>query len=102
MQLSLDSALPQASCSPRSPPRPLRSLPKMFRTPIRRMATAARQSLKIGLIPADGIGKEVIPAARTVLEALGSDIPKPEFIDLLAGWEVFTRSGSALPEETVE
>ena len=25
------------------------------------MATAARQSLKIGLIPADGIGKEVIP-----------------------------------------
>lgn len=74
----------------------------MFRTPIRRMATAARQSLKIGLIPADGIGKEVIPAARTVLEALGSDIPKPEFIDLLAGWEVFTRSGTALPEETVE
>lgn len=74
----------------------------MFRTPIRRMATAARQSLKIGLIPADGIGKEVIPAARTVLEALGSDIPKPEFIDLLAGWEVFARSGTALPEETVE
>lgn len=81
---------------------PTRSLPKMFRTPIRRMATAARQSLKIGLIPADGIGKEVIPAARTVLEALGSDIPKPEFIDLLAGWEVFARSGTALPEETVE
>lgn len=81
---------------------PTPSLLKMFRTPIRRMATAARQSLKIGLIPADGIGKEVIPAARTVLEALGSDIPKPEFIDLLAGWEVFARSGTALPEETVE
>ncbi|KAJ8487503.1 hypothetical protein ONZ51_g4132 [Trametes cubensis] len=74
----------------------------MFRTPIRRMATAARQSLKIGLIPADGIGKEVIPAARRVLEAIGSDIPKPEFVPLLAGWEVFVRSGTALPEETVE
>lgn len=32
-----------------------------FRAPIRTLATAARQSLKIGLIPADGIGKEVIP-----------------------------------------
>ena len=74
----------------------------MFRTQVRRMATAARQSLKIGLIPADGIGKEVIPAAKTVLEAIGSDIPKPEFVPLLAGWEVFQHSGSALPEETVE
>ncbi|KAI0370194.1 mitochondrial NAD-homo-isocitrate dehydrogenase LysB [Pilatotrama ljubarskyi] len=74
----------------------------MFRTQIRRMATAARQSLRIGLIPADGIGKEVIPAARKVLEAIGSDIPKPEFVPLLAGWEVFVRSGTALPEETVE
>ena len=33
----------------------------MFRLPIRSFSTAARQSLKIGLIPADGIGKEVIP-----------------------------------------
>ena len=74
----------------------------MFRTPVRRMVTAARQSLKIGLIPADGIGKEVIPAAQRVLEAVGSDIPKPEFVPLLAGWEVFTRTGTALPDETVE
>ncbi|KAI0796469.1 hypothetical protein C8Q75DRAFT_741239 [Abortiporus biennis] len=73
-----------------------------FRMPIRKMATAARQSLKIGLIPADGIGHEVIPAARAAIEAVGSDIPKPEFVDLLAGWEVFTRSGVALPEETVD
>jgi len=63
---------------------------------------AARQSLKIGLIPADGIGKEVIPAAREAIVALGSDIPKPEFIDLVAGWECFTRTGVALPEDTVQ
>lgn len=32
-----------------------------LRTPFRSMATVARQSLKIGLVPADGIGREVIP-----------------------------------------
>ncbi|KDQ17198.1 hypothetical protein BOTBODRAFT_30009 [Botryobasidium botryosum FD-172 SS1] len=69
------------------------------------MATALRraaaQTLKIGMIPADGIGHEVLPAARAVLLALGSSIPKPEFIDLNAGFEYFTRTGTALPEETI-
>lgn len=75
-----------------------------FRQVLRRglSTTAARQTLKIGLVPADGIGREVIPAARAAIEALGSDIPKPEFVDLLAGFELFTRSGTALPDETVE
>lgn len=73
-----------------------------FRAPFRSMATVVRQSLKIGLIPADGIGTEVIPAARMAIEALGSDIPKPEFIDLQAGFELFARTGVALPEETVQ
>ena len=41
-------------------------------------------------------------AAKTAIEALGSDIPKPEFIDLLAGWDTFTRTGTALPQETLE
>ena len=69
------------------------------------MATAApakRQKLKVGLIPGDGIGHEVIPAGRAVLEALGSDIPKPEFVDLEAGFELFATAGEALPDETVE
>jgi len=74
----------------------------MFRAPLRTLSTTARSSLKIGLIPADGIGREVIPAAKSAIEALGSDIPKPEFIDLLAGWETFTRTGVALPHDTVE
>ena len=74
-----------------------------FRIPLRRaLSTAARQSLKIGLVPADGIGKEVIPAARTAIEAVGSDVPKLQFVDLVAGFELFTRSGVALPDETVE
>ncbi|SJL02239.1 related to LYS12-Homo-isocitrate dehydrogenase [Armillaria ostoyae] len=74
----------------------------MFRTPLRSMATLARKNLTIGLIPADGIGQEVIPAARTAIEAVGSDIPPPKFIDLAAGFETFTRTGTALPPETVE
>lgn len=36
-----------------------------FRMPIRSMATAARQSLKIGMIPADGIGREVLPVSNS-------------------------------------
>ena len=43
-----------------------------------------------------------LQAAREAIIALGSDIPKPEFIPLVAGWECFTRSGVALPDETVE
>ena len=87
--------------------------------PVRRLATIARSSLKVGLIPADGIGKEVIPvshalytlkaevdqgiqAARAALLALGSDVPKPEFVDLSAGFEHFSRTGTALPDETIE
>jgi homoisocitrate dehydrogenase len=86
----------------------------------RSLATASRKTLRIGLIPADGIGREVIPvsecvlflyrkmgphtpqAARRALEALGSDLPKLEFHDLLAGYDLFTRTGTALPKETVE
>ncbi|KAG8692648.1 homoisocitrate dehydrogenase, partial [Ceratobasidium sp. 394] len=72
---------------------------------IRRFATQAparATSLNIGMIPADGIGREVLPAARQALEALGSDIPKPQFVDLDAGFEYFTRHGVALPDSTVE
>ncbi|KAI8050568.1 putative LYS12-homo-isocitrate dehydrogenase [Syncephalis plumigaleata] len=62
----------------------------------RGMATAAnnaKQSLTIGLIPADGIGKEVIPAAQRVLEALPAGAPTFEFH--------FQKTGKALPEETL-
>jgi homoisocitrate dehydrogenase len=41
-------------------------------------------------------------AARKTLEALGSDLPKLEFHNLLAGFDLFTRTGTALPRETVE
>ncbi|EEY17780.1 homoisocitrate dehydrogenase [Verticillium alfalfae VaMs.102] len=61
------------------------------------------RTLRIGLIPGDGIGKEVIPAGRRILEALPSYLGlKFEFTDLHAGFETFERTGAALPDKTVE
>ncbi|KAG5980746.1 homoisocitrate dehydrogenase [Claviceps digitariae] len=61
------------------------------------------RTLKIGLIPGDGIGKEVIPAGRRVLEALPSYLKlKFDFINLKAGFETFEQTGTALPDDTVE
>ncbi len=55
------------------------------------------------MIPGDGIGKEVIPAGRRVLEALPSYLNlKFDFVDLKAGFETFEETGTALPDRTVE
>ncbi len=54
---------------------------------------------RITLIEGDGIGHEVIPAARRVLEATGLTF---EFIEAEAGWETFQKYGTSVPEETVE
>ncbi|KAJ3563682.1 hypothetical protein NPX13_g8112 [Xylaria arbuscula] len=63
----------------------------------------ASRVLRIGLIPGDGIGREVIPAGRRVLEALPSSFGlKFEFTDLDAGFETFQKTGAALPDRTVE
>ncbi|EJD53878.1 homoisocitrate dehydrogenase, partial [Auricularia subglabra TFB-10046 SS5] len=86
---------------------PSRHILSRARAPFRALSTATTTqlkhpgTLKIGLIPADGIGREVIPAARDAILALGSDLPKTEFISLDAGFEYFTRHGEALPEETI-
>jgi len=55
------------------------------------------QTYRIALIPGDGVGQEVVPAARRVLAALPLAF---EFVELDAGWEVFERTGSALPQRT--
>jgi len=57
------------------------------------------ESFKICLIEGDGIGHEVIPATRLVLEATGLRL---EFIEAHAGWETFERTGISVPEETLE
>ncbi|KAM0476472.1 hypothetical protein ACHAPX_006386 [Trichoderma viride] len=61
------------------------------------------RTLRIGLIPGDGIGKEVIPAGRRLLEALPASLKlKFDFVDLKAGFESFEQTGSALPDATVD
>ena len=57
------------------------------------------RTYKICLIEGDGIGHEVVPAARVVLEATGL---KLEFVEAHAGWETFERIGTSVPEETLE
>ncbi|KIX00167.1 uncharacterized protein Z518_10304 [Rhinocladiella mackenziei CBS 650.93] len=63
----------------------------------------ASRMLRIGLIPGDGIGREVIPAGKRILESLPSSLGlKFSFVDLDAGYDCFTRKGTALPDKTVE
>lgn len=54
---------------------------------------------RICLIEGDGIGHEVVPAARKVLEATGLPL---EFLETEAGWETFERRGVSVPEKTLE
>ncbi|KAJ1565162.1 homoisocitrate dehydrogenase, partial [Cladochytrium tenue] len=69
----------------------------------RGLATAAaqRSSLTLGMIPADGIGREVIPAAERVLAAAMPSSVTLKFLHLDAGFEFFQRTGVALPDATV-
>ena len=53
---------------------------------------------KLCVISGDGIGKEVIPAAVEVLQAV---TPALDIITAEAGWECFQKSGSSVPEATL-
>lgn len=55
-------------------------------------------SYRICLLPGDGIGPEVIGAARKVLEALDLDA---RYDEQPVGWECFQREGTALPDATL-
>lgn len=59
----------------------------------------AQHVLQIALIPGDGIGREVVPAAQQVLLATGLPLT---FVELAAGWETFQQQGSALPTATLD
>ncbi|KAI1423199.1 Isocitrate/isopropylmalate dehydrogenase [Xylaria sp. FL1777] len=63
----------------------------------------ASRILRIGLIPGDGIGREVIPAGRRILEALPSSLGlRFVFTDLEAGFTTFQKTNTALPDYTVD
>ena len=54
---------------------------------------------KIAMLPGDGVGKDVIEAARIVLDKLGLDA---EYVHGDIGWEFWCKEGNALPERTIE
>ena len=56
-------------------------------------------SYPVVVIPGDGIGPEVVAAARRVVEATGVAI---EWIECEAGAAVASRGGPPLPPETLE
>src|SRR5258706_16168976 len=53
---------------------------------------------RILVLPGDGIGQEVVPAAMRVLQATGLPFA---FVYGEAGWGCFERHGSSLPDETL-
>ncbi len=53
---------------------------------------------KLVVIPGDGIGHEVVPAAVSVLQAV---IPDLQIVPAEAGWACFQTHGVAVPEETL-
>ncbi|RKX69826.1 isocitrate/isopropylmalate dehydrogenase family protein [candidate division WOR-3 bacterium] len=54
---------------------------------------------RIAWLPGDGIGKDVLDAARVVLDATGIEF---EYLPGDVGWEFWKKEGNALPERTVE
>jgi len=54
---------------------------------------------KVAWLPGDGIGKDVLDAARIVLDATGLEF---EYIDGEVGWEFWKSEGDPLPERTIE
>jgi homoisocitrate dehydrogenase len=53
---------------------------------------------RVVLVPGDGIGKEVVPAAAEVLAALGLGL---KFTEAPAGFEHFQKTGQSIPDETL-
>jgi 3-isopropylmalate dehydrogenase len=54
---------------------------------------------KIAWLPGDGIGKEVMDAAKIVLDRLGLDA---EYIHGDIGWDCWCREGDAFPQRTID
>lgn len=54
--------------------------------------------MRIAIVEGDGVGREVIPPARRILELL---LPDADFFDLELGYEKWKRTGSACTEEDI-
>ena len=57
------------------------------------------KKFKIAWLPGDGVGIEVMEAARIVLDKVGLDA---EYIHGDIGWEFWCKEGDAFPARTIE
>jgi len=67
-------------------------------SPLHPLTLSKTNMTRIILIPGDGVGREVIPAAAEVLAALSLGL---EFQEAPAGFEHFQKTGNAIPDETL-
>jgi len=54
---------------------------------------------KIAWMPGDGVGIDVLDAARIVLKKIGLDA---EYVHADIGWEFWCKEGNPLPERTID
>ncbi len=65
--------------------------------------TGPRKELKIPLLSGDGVGPELGEAARLCIEAVGGVIgPKITLVEYPVGYSAYLKTGSSLPEETID
>ena len=55
--------------------------------------------MRLAIVEGDGVGKEVIPVAVKVLDALGIDVEK---VPVELGYGKWERTGSAITEKDIE
>ncbi len=67
---------------------------------VRSEGASAGRLVRLARIGGDGIGPEVVDAAVRVVDAVCGD--RVEWVEAEMGWRTFERTGSALPEATVE
>jgi isocitrate/isopropylmalate dehydrogenase len=54
---------------------------------------------RVAWLPGDGVGKEVLEAARIVLDAAGFEA---EYVNAPIGWEFWKNEGDAFPQRTID
>src|SRR6202049_3332729 len=85
-------------CHPRNPRLSLKDFMPRLRaaTPLDKVAFMSKY--KIAWMPGDGVGNDVIEAARIVLDRMKLDA---EYVPCDIGWEFWCKEGNALPDRTV-
>ena len=63
---------------------------------------ALRTSFNVAIIPGDGIGKDVVPWGKRVLDVIQDKTPVTfDTVDLEAGYATFQSTGKSVPDETI-